>query len=64
MLTDRLIGDAVAATRLDRGDDAALNDEVDGVARSVCHPDLAGHRDHHPGPAVGSLLATKGAHLD
>ena len=38
----------MAATRLDRGDDAALNDEVDGVARSVYHLDLAGHQDHHP----------------
>lgn len=38
----------MAATRLDRGDDVASNDEVDGVVRSVCHPDLAGHRDHRP----------------
>jgi len=38
----------VAATRLDRGDDAALNDEVDGVVRLVYHLDLAGHQDHHP----------------
>ena len=42
----------MAATRLDRGDDVASSDEVDGVVRLVCHPDLAGHRDHcpdHPG---------------
>ena len=38
----------MAATRPDRGDDVASNDEVDGVVRSVYHPDLAGHRDHHP----------------
>ena len=38
----------MAATRLDRGDDVASSDEVDGVVRSVCHQDLAGHRDHRP----------------
>ena len=38
----------MAATRLDRGDDVASNDEVDDVVRLVCHPDLADHRDHRP----------------
>ena len=38
----------MAATRLDRGDDDASNDEVGGVVRLVYHPDLAGHRDHRP----------------
>ena len=38
----------MAATRLDRGDGAALNDEVGAVVRLVYHPDLAGHRDHRP----------------
>ena len=42
----------MAATRLDRGDDAALNDEVDGVVRLVCHPDLAGD-----GPLDGEAIA-------